>query len=874
GRLYGPNEDRGLYKTTDGGKSWEKVLYLDDKTGVIDMRMDPTQPDTLYVAMWERKRDEFDSWPGGGLPDGYDAYDPVAKWGKSAGIYKTTDGGKSFKKLTNGLPSCNTGRIGLDLYRKDPNVVFAIVDCEKIGMGTPPKKAAAASTADLGVRGEDAGEDAGAKVLFAIPDGPADKAGVERDDVIVKVADKNVKSLADVTEFLRTAKAGDKVKVELKRGDRNETVEVTLAERVQGKGGFGGGGGFGGPGGGTSTRPYAANYGGQAPNVQDQQGPNAHEYGGVYKSTDGGETWKRINSVNPRPMYFSLLRVDPTDDRYLYVGGVSMYRSTDGGKTFQSNVRGIHADHHALWINPKDGRHMIIGTDGGFYVTYDRTANWDHMNQMAMGQFYHVAVDTKKPYWVYGGLQDNGCWGLPSMSLRGQGPINEDVISINGGDGYVCRVDPTDPDQVYAESQNGGMVRYNLRTNERASIRPGGFGGGGGGGGGGRPPAKGGAEEGPAPKEAEAKKDEAKEDQPAPKKQEAGEAPPARGSRYRFNWNTPYILSAHNSHIVYAGGNYVFKSVKKGDDFKIISPDITRTKHGSATAIAESPRNPDILWAGTDDGNLWITRNGGLKWDNIAEKVGLKKPLWVATIEASRFHEGRAYVAFDAHRSDDDAPYVYMTDDFGRTWKSITGNLPTGSTRCLREDVINPNLLYCGTEFALFVSLDRGGSWTKINSNLPTVAVHEVAVHPTAGEIVAATHGRSLWILDITPVRQMASESVKDKPTLYKPNTFIRWQELPSRGRTGRRFVGENPPRQAQIFYSLPKKATKVTLQIQDIEGKTMAELNGPTGEGLNKLAWNTAMRPPGGGPAVVGGGRGGGQGGGGGGGGGRFGGR
>ncbi|HKB03678.1 MAG TPA: hypothetical protein VKD90_15750, partial [Gemmataceae bacterium] len=373
---------------------------------------------------------------------------------------------------------------------------------------------------------------------------------------------------------------------------------------------------------------------------------------------------------------------------------------------------------------------------------------------------------------------------------------------------------------------------------------------------------------------------------PPPKKgAEEGEAPPARGGRYRFNWNTPYVLSHHNSHILYAGGNYVFKSVKKGDDFKIISPDITRTKHGSATAISESPRNADVLWAGTDDGNLWITRNGGIEWKNVAQKVGLKKPFWVATIEASRFAEGRAYVAFDAHRSDDDAPYVYMTDDFGETWKPITGNLPTGSTRCLREDIANQNLLYCGSEFALFVSLDRGGSWTKINNNtpqgsLPTVAVHEVAIHPTAGEIVAATHGRSLWILDITPIRQMASESVKEKAHLYKPNTVVRWQEMPSRGRTGRRFVGENPPRGAQIFYSLPKKATKVTVQVQDIEGKTLTELNGTTAEGLNKVVWNTSMRPTGaGGPAVAGGGRGPGGGGGaaggaggGGGGGGRFG--
>ncbi|HKB05116.1 MAG TPA: PDZ domain-containing protein, partial [Gemmataceae bacterium] len=245
GRLYGPNEDRGLYKTTDGGKTWDKVFYVDDKTGVIDMRMDPTNPDTIYVAMWERRRDEYDSWPGGGLPDGYDAYDPVVKWGKGAGIYKTADAGKSFKKLTDGLPTCNMGRIGLDIYRKDPKTLFAIIDCEKIGMGSPPKKAAIASNADIGVRGEDVGEDGGARVLFVIPEGPGDKAGIESSDVITKIADKNIKAYQDVTEFLRTAKVGDKVKVDLKRGDRTETVEVVLGERPQGKGGFGGGGGGG-----------------------------------------------------------------------------------------------------------------------------------------------------------------------------------------------------------------------------------------------------------------------------------------------------------------------------------------------------------------------------------------------------------------------------------------------------------------------------------------------------------------------------------------------------------------------------------------------------------------------------------------------------
>jgi photosystem II stability/assembly factor-like uncharacterized protein len=792
GRLYGPNEERGLYKTTDGGKSWERVLFTDPNTGVIDLRMHPTDSDTLFVAMWERRRDGYDSWPGE-TAEGYDAYDPVKKWGVSAGIYKTTDGGKSFQKLTRGLPTSQFGRIGLDIYRKEPNVLFAVVDCEKIGMGVPPKKGAAA--AFTGLFGEDAGDGKGAKVTRIIPDGPAEKAGLKVDDVVTKIGAKVIQTYDELTGVVADAAPGDKVKLAVTRDDKELSVELTYGERPMGKGG--GGGGFGGPGGATANRPYAAYYGGQRENIQDKQGPDSYQYGGVYKSTDGGESWVRVNSLNPRPMYFSQVRIDPSDASHVYVLGVRPHVSTDGGKTFRSAGRGIHDDQHALWIDPRDGRHQIIGTDGGFYSTFDRGQNWDHHNYAAMGQFYHVAVCNKKPYWVYGGLQDNGCWGLPSVALSGGGPLNEDVISLNGGDGYVCRVDPNDPDQIYAESQNGGMVRYHLKTGERGSIKP-----------------------------------------------QSGQG----GPRYKFNWNTPYILSAANSRILYSAGNYVFKSVNKGDDAKVISPEITRTKNGTATALAESPRNPDVLWVGTDDGYLWVTKNGGKDWTNITEKLGLKSPTWVATIEASRFAEGRAYVCFDAHRMDDDRPRLFMTDDFGQTWKEITANLPAGSTRCLREDVTNPNLLYCGTEFALFVSLDRGRSWTKLNNNLPTVAVHEVAIHPTAGEIVVATHGRSLWILDVTALRQMASEKVKDEPTLYKPNTAMRWPQQPRRGQSGRRFVGENPAPGAHVYYSLPKKAEKVTLEFQDIDGKKVGEATGPAGEGLHKVTWNTTSRPEGGG--------------------------
>jgi photosystem II stability/assembly factor-like uncharacterized protein len=780
GRLYGPNEERGLFKTTNGGETWERVLFVNDKTGVIDLRMHPADPDTLLVATYDRQR------------DGFDGNEPARRYGETSGMYRTTDGGKTFTRITKGLPTCKVGRIGLDWYRKDPNVVFAIVESEKIGTG-PAAAAGTAAPGYFGSQGEDAGEGKGALLTDVTEGGPADKAGLLAGDIVVAFGNTAIKSYTDLTTAVRAHKANDKVPVKVLRGKDNKEMEITLGQRPAG--GPGGGGGAGG----DPTRPFGAALAGQQENVQDKQGPDGFEYGGVYKSTDGGASWERLNSVNPRPMYFSQVRVDPSDDKYLYVCGISMYRSDNGGKTFRPDAgRSVHADQHALWIDPKDGRHMIVGCDGGFYATYDRTLNWDHLNHLAIGQFYHVAIDTRRDYYVYGGLQDNGTWGGPSRTHTGTGPINEDWINIAGGDGFRCQVDPNDPDQVYATMQHGAMVRRHLKTGDFGMIRP----------------------------------------RPEP------------GKQLRWNWNTPFILSHHNSKIFYCAANYVFRSLDRGNDSRVISPELTTTKEGSATALAESPKNPNVLYAGTDDGNLWLTRDGGKEWQNLTKNVGLPGPLWVASIEASRFEEGRAYVAFDGHRSDDDEPHVYVTEDFGKTWKSLRANLPWGSTRVLREDVGNPDLLFLGTEFAAWASLDRGHSWTKINNNLPTVAVHEFAIHPTSGEVVIATHGRSLWVADISALRQLTAKARAADVFLCQPTPAIRWRTEPSHGRTNRRFVGENPPAGAAIWYALAQKPEKVSLKIVDIEGQTVRELPASSSVGLHKVDWNLsraqAMRPQG----------------------------
>ncbi|MFT5302160.1 MAG: photosystem II stability/assembly factor-like uncharacterized protein, partial [Mariniblastus sp.] len=541
GRLWGPNTERGLFKTSDGGKTWKKTLYVDDKTGVIDVQVNPKNADEMLVATYERKR------------DGFDGNDPMQRFGAGAGIYKSIDGGESFQRITKGLPSCKMGRIGLDYHEADPNIVVAIVESEKIAKEPEDYSFA-------GLRGEDA--DVGARVVTVTKDGPADKAGLKKDDIVVSVDGRVIPSYKEMLREVHKKLAGDTVKLVVSRERKLVDIEIELGKKPK-------------PASGRSSRSdFTGTLGGQAGNLQDTQGPDGHEYGGVYLSEDGGSSWERINSLNPRPMYYSNIQIDPVDRNNIYVCGTSLYRSSDGGKTFTGDggSDGIHVDHHALWIDNQDPRCMILGNDGGIHLTHDRMEHWDHYNHVAIGQFYHVGVDSNLDYKVYGGLQDNGSWGGPARGEFGSGPINSDWFRVGSGDGFVTLVDPEDPNQIYYESQNGGMGRIHLETGARGFNQP-----------------------------------------------------RERGKRFRFNWKTPYMLSPHNSRIFYSAGNHVFKSLKKGTDSKRISPEITNTDKGAGSAITESPMESGVLYVGTTDGAVWMTKDGGQNWSPLSYQPEEKK---------------------------------------------------------------------------------------------------------------------------------------------------------------------------------------------------------------------------------------------------------
>ncbi len=698
GDLWGAGGERGVYKTVDGGLNWTRVLHVDDDTGATELVMDPSNNKTLYAASYQRRRQQW------GMNGG----------GPGSAIWKSTDAGLTWSKLETGVPAGAKGRIGLDIYRRDPNVLYARIE-----------------------------------------------------------------------------------------------------------------------------HPTES---------------------GVYRSDNAGATWRKMSTTNPRPMYFGVIKIDPQTDSRIYVPGVSLHISDDGGRTFRGDgAERIHVDHHALWINPKDPRHLIIGNDGGVAISHDRSATWVWMPNLLGAQAYHVEFDMQTPYHVCAGLQDNNTWCGPSAVRTNSGIINDDWYVVNGGDGFQPLMDPTDSRIVYAESQDGRMSRVDRTTNERQTVRP------------------------------------------EPAEQKPGDT----SGLYRFNWDTAMQLSPFDPATIYIGANMVLKSSDRGRSYQPISPDLTTNtdretlpimgvaakdiniaKHdgvgsfGNIVTLEESAARAGVVWVGSDDGIVSVTQDAGKTWTNVTAKMsGVPKFTYVADVLPSRVAAGTAYVAFDGHRGGDYNTYVYATTDFGATWRSIAANLPKGEVaRGLAEDRKNPDVLYLGTETGLWVSLNRGGAWTRIKANLPTMPIYEIKQHPRDNDLILATHARGIWILDdVTPIRQWAKSEGADAFVFdAEPVTIMNAANDQMKGFEGDRlFLGQNPVAGATLAYRLKADAKDVKFIIKDGSGAVVRELSGDVMRdqgkaGLHLLKWDLRVQPlqplppaPGA-PAGGGGGGGGGFGGGG----------
>ena len=712
GPLFGPGGDRGLYKTTDGGRTWKNVLKVDEETGATDIVASHEDPKVLFAATYQRERTTC-CMNGGG---------------PGSGIWKSTDGGDTWTRLSGGLPTGSLGRIGLSVFRHSSNLVFASIE------------------------------------------GPGGRGGGA------------------------PAEGGD-----------------TAAAGGGGRGGRAGGGGGGGGGGGVAG------------------------VGGVYRSDDGGATWKHISGNNPRPMYFSQIRIDPNSPDRIYQGGVGLQMSIDGGVNFEQDAAYVtHDDIHAIWIDPSNSNHMMIGNDGGLAVTYDMSKTWIFIPNLPVGLFYHVGYDMEYPYNVCGGMQDNYDWCGPSASRFSRGIMNYDWIQTQGGDGFVAIPDLRNSRIIYQETQDGSITRKDKVTGESKSIRP------------------------------------TPQNVVNPTAGEAG---------YRFHWDTPLMFSPHDPGTLLVGANHVFKSTDRGDSWTMISPDLTTNANrdtittmglkGSQIAIsrndgisqwpaivslAESPKQPGVYYAGTDDGNVSASKDGGAHWTNITKNLpGFPKGyVFVSRITPSKFDAGTVYIVVDNHRENDYETHMWVSADFGATFRSMNANLSGEAVKTITEDTHNPDVLYIGTETGIFLSLDRGKSWRRLKANFPTVRVDEITLHPRDNAMLVATHGRALWILDhLEPIQEYtAAQSASADAKLFSIPAALEWKTKDDRNDEfwGHQFfIGENPPTEAVIQYYLKRPVAGLSLRISDASGAKVRDLAIPGNRnqtGIQTVCWDLRVQP------------------------------
>ena len=708
GPLFGPGGDRGVYKTTDGGRSWKQVLKGDEDTGANDIAMSLVNPRILYASSYQRRRTAC----------------CVNGGGPGSGVWKSTDGGDTWTRLSGGgFPTGPLGRIALDVYRHSTNILYASIEGPTAGGGRGGAGAAPDSAA-----GGEGGTHSPRRAWWTW--GPR--------------------------RWRR--------RTWWSRGRRSSHNARCCTSSPQG-----------------TT--------------------------GIYRSDDGGETWREMSNVNPRPLYFSQVRVDPNNPDRVYMGGVKMQMTVDGGRSFETSASlVIHDDIHAIWIDPNNSDHVLIGGDGGLGVSYDMSKSWQFIPNLPVGLFYHVGYDMEIPYNICGGMQDNYDWCGPSVSRQETGIMNYDWIQIQGGDGFVAIPDLRDSHIIYSETQDGNIIRRNRATGESKNIRP------------------------------------------VP----ASVTPtPAKGESFRWQWDTPMIISPTDPGVLLVAANRVFKSSDRGDSWTVISPDLTTNadrnqivtmglKNSETTisrndgisqwptivALAASPKQPGVYYTGSEDGVVSVSRDGGAKWENITKNLpGFPAGGYVSKVVASRFNAATVYVTVDNHRLNDYAPYMWVSTDFGATFHSIASNLKGENVRTLTEDQKNPDVLYIGTETGIFLSLDRGASWRRLRANFPTVRVDEITLHPRDNAMLVATHGRALWILDhLEPIQEYAAtEKAAADAKLFSVPTALEWKPMNLRNAEfwgHQYFIGENPPFEAVIQFDLKKAVTDLKLRIADGSGK------------------------------------------------------
>ena len=665
GHLWNDSPERGLFKTSDGGKSWQKILYVNASTGCSDVAIDPKNRNVVYAAMWDFRRQ----------PDFF------RSGGPGSGLYKSSDGGSHWKRLTAGLPEGDLGRIAIAVAPSRPATVYATVESKKTGL---------------------------------------------------------------------------------------------------------------------------------------------------YRSDDSGETWRLVSTsfnVGVRPFYFSHLAIDPGNPERIYKPGFMLTMSEDGGKSFSGagfNFGSYHSDTHAFWIDPVNTDHLMLGTDGGVYESRDRGGRWMFVRTLPVSQPYRVSLDDAQPYNVYGGFQDNGCWYGPSAGPNGGagGIGNDEWVNFGFGDGMYAFPDPADPNIVFWEYQGGELYKFFRKTRETKQIRP----------------------------------------------------YPGKGDKtLRFNWESPFVVSPADPHLLLAGAQYLFASTDQGESWRQISGDLTTDNpalerqvesggltpddssaenHCTIYTIAASPLDAKLIWAGTDDGNLQVTRDGGAHWVNVVGNVlGLPKGTWVSGIEASRRDPGTAYATFDNHARGDFGTYVYKTVDFGKTWTRLATSDVTGYAHVIREDPKAPALLFLGTEQGLFLSIDGGAAWAQFSGDLPRVPVRDIAIHPRDSDLVLATHGRGFYVVDdVSVLRQLTPEVLaSDVTVLSSRPTYLRIPFQQQAWNGDGDFVGENPSDSAVISFYRSKRRLlgESKVVIEDPSGKVIATLPGSNRKGLNRVLWNTRLKPP-----------------------------